>query len=321
MNAEGFWNDVLGEPAALDGMLDAYAGAGSPLRELGPLDGRRVVLTGMGSSRYAALPAAAALRSRGIWAVAELASTGRPTPPGDDVVAIGISASGSTEETVEALARHHGVSRTAAVTNHPDRALAAGADVVLPLLAGEETGGVSCRTFQATVALLHLVAGVAPEALRGAPEAQAALLDSRAAWLDPLLHNLGGAHTVYTIAPDERIASALEAALMFREGPRVPADATETGDWLHVDVYLTKQAGYRALLFPGSRYDAGVMEWARERASTIVVVGEPLVAGAALTIPYPGADDPVTASLVETSVAELAAAEWWRRRLADGTMP
>jgi glucosamine--fructose-6-phosphate aminotransferase (isomerizing) len=321
MNAEGFWNDVLGEPAALAGMLDAYAGPSSPLPELGPLDGRRVVLIGMGSSRYAALPAAAALRARGIWAVAELASTGVPAPPGDDVVAIGISASGSTEETVEALARHQGVSRTVAVTNHPDRALAAGADVVLPLLAGEETGGVSCRTFQTTVALLHLVAGVRIEALRGAPESQAALLESRDAWLDPLLHNLGGAHTVHTIAPDERIASALESALMFREGPRVAADATETGDWLHVDVYLTKHPGYRALLFPGSRFDAAVMEWARERASTIVVVGEPAVAGAALTVPYPGADDPLTASLVETSVAELAAAEWWRRRLAAGSMP
>jgi hypothetical protein len=83
---------------------------------------------------------------------------------------------------------------------------------------------------------------------------------------------------------------------------------------------LTKHPGYRALLFPGSRFDAGVMQWAREGASTIVAVGEP-VAGAAQTIPYPLAEDPLIASLVETSVAELAAAEWWRRRLADGTMP
>jgi glucosamine--fructose-6-phosphate aminotransferase (isomerizing) len=301
-------------------MLETYDRPGSPLAELGSLDGRRVVLIGMGSSRFAALPVAAALRAQGIPAVAELASTGRPTPPGDDVVAIAISASGTTEETVEALERHRGVSRTVAVTNHPGAALTGGADVVLPLLAGEETGGVSCRTFQATVALGHLLAGEEAGRLLAAPEAQAVLLDSRGTWLDPLLHNLGGAHTVHTIAPDERIASALESALMFREGPRVAADATETGDWLHVGVYLTKHPGYRALLFPGSRYDAGVMRWVRERASTVVAVGEP-AAGAAQVIPYPLADDPVIASLVETSVAELAAAEWWRRRLADGTMP
>src|SRR4051794_830192 len=101
-------------------MLEAYAGDGSPLRELGPLDGRRVVLSGMGSSRFAALDTATALRARGVAAVAELASTGAPTPPGADVVAIAISASGTTEETVEALERHRGVSRTGAVTNHPD---------------------------------------------------------------------------------------------------------------------------------------------------------------------------------------------------------
>lgn len=320
MDAAGFRNDVLGEPAALEAMLATYAGDASPLRDLGPLDSRRVVLIGMGSSRFAALDIATALRARGITAVAELASTGVPTPPGEDVVAIAISASGATEETVEALGRHSGMSRTVAATNHPDGPLARAAQVVLPLLAGEETGGVSCRTFQATVALGHLLAGIDPGRLQAAPEAQAALLDSRASWLDALLHNLGGAHTVYAIAPDERSASALESALMFREGPRVPADACETGDWLHVDVYLSKHPGYRALLFPGSRFDAGVMEWARERASTIVAVGEP-VPGAAQTIPYPLAEDPVIASLVETSVAELAAAEWWLRRLAEGTMP
>jgi fructoselysine-6-P-deglycase FrlB-like protein len=312
VNAEGFWNDVLAEPATLAAMLDAYAAPGSPLAALPPLDGRRVVLTGMGSSRFAALPAAAALRASGVHAVAELSSTGVPTPPGPDVVAIAISASGATEETVEALARHRGISRTVAITNHPDRALAAEADVVLPLLAGAEAGGVSCRTFQTTVALLHLIAGVPADSLRPAAAAQAALVEARGEWLDELLATLDGAHTIYTIAPDERISSALESALMLREGPRLAADATETGDWLHVDVYLTKHPGYRALLFGGSRYDAGVMEWARERESTIVAVGRP-IEGAALHVGFDGAEDALVASLVETSVAELAAAALWRR--------
>jgi hypothetical protein len=38
-------------------------------------------------------------------------------------------------------------------------------------------------------------------------------------------------------------------------------------------------------------------------------------------IGYPACEDPLVAALVETSVAELAAAEWWRRRVAAGTMP
>lgn len=313
MNVEGFRADVLSEPDTLAHVLDDHAA-------LRALSAERVVFIGMGSSRFAALTAAAELRRRGAWAVAEHASSGAPVPPGSGVLAVGISASGRTPETVEALARHRGTSRTLAITNFPDRELGAVADEVLPLGAGEELGGIACKTFQATLAVLWLLAGVPAERLRPAAHAQLTLLESAGAWLPPLLEVLDGARTVYAIAPAERISSSLEAALMLREAPRLPADATETGDWLHVDVYLTKHPGYRALLFPGSRFDADVMKWAGERSATIVAVGRP-VEGAALAVPFPHADDPVVASLVEVSVVELLAAEWWARRLAAGAMP
>ena len=104
---------------------------------------------------------------------------------------------------------------------------------------------------------------------------------------------------------------------MLREGPRLPADATETGDWLHVDVYLSKRPGYTALLFPGSRYDEGVLRYAQERAASVIAVGRPLE-GAVQTIPIDGVDDGLTALLVETGVAELLAAELWLRGIATG---
>lgn len=322
MDPDLFREDVLAEPDALAAVLDAYAGTGSPLRALGddPLAGRRVALIGMGSSRFAALPVAAALRARGIAATAELSSALEQTAPGDDVLAIGISASGRTEETVEALARHRGVSRTVALTNDPNGPLAEVANIVLPMHAGLERGGVACRTFQATVAILRLLAGADPARIERAVAAQRTLLDARGAWLEPLLALLAPVHTVYAVAPAERLSSSLQAALMFREGPRVPADAAETGDWLHVDVYLSKHPGYTALVFAGSRYDAGLMEWARPRGSTIVAIG-PAIDGAAVHLPFQGADDPLVASLVEVSIAELAAATWWRRRLDAGEMP
>jgi glutamine---fructose-6-phosphate transaminase (isomerizing) len=97
---------------------------------------------------------------------------------------------------------------------------------------------------------------------------------------------------------------------MIREGPRRPATACETGDWAHVDVYLTRTLDYRALLFPGSRYDAQALEWLRERRSTVVAVGAD-VPGAAATVRYPGDDDPDVALLTEVLVAELVAARWW----------
>jgi len=238
---DGFVRDILAAPERLAACLDAYDDA-STLDDLA--GARRVVMTGMGSSRFAALPATALLRSRGVDAVAELSSTGLPTRPATELVAVAISASGSTPETVDALARHRGVSRTVAVTNDPDR--------------------------------------------------------------------LATAATTYTIAPAERLSSALQSALMLREGPRLSADATETGDWLHVDVYLSKRPGYTALLFPGSRFDDGVMAYARERGSAIVAIG-PTLGGAAQHVPLDGTDDPLVALLVETGVTELVAAELWRR--------
>jgi fructoselysine-6-P-deglycase FrlB-like protein len=307
----GFAADILREPAALAVLLDRYSEPGGPLTRVTLVGARRVLLLGMGSSQFAAQTGAALLRARGVDAHVELASAALPFPPSADTLAIGISASGRSAETVEALARHHGTSRTIALTNYPERELATHADVVLPMLAGPEEGGIACRSFQATLAVLHLLAGVPTEALRPAAEAAQALVDGRAAWLDELLALVGDG-PVYAIAPYERLSSALQSALMFREAPRIAADGCETGDWLHVDLYLTKFPPYRALLFTGSRYDDEVMTWARERASSIVAVGR-TTEGAALHVPGP--DDPLVAVLVETMVAELAACELWRRRL------
>lgn len=309
MHQSGFEADILREPAALATLLDHYGAPGGPLADLRLGDARRIVLLGMGSSQFAAQTAAALWRSRGIDAHVELASAAHPFPPSAETIAIGISASGGSAETVEALARHHGTSRTVALTNYPDGAIAEHADVVLPMLAGVEDGGIACRSFQATLALLHLIAGVPADALRPAVAAAQAVVDSRETWLGDLLEIVGDG-PVYAIAPYERISSALQSALMFREAPRIAADGCETGDWLHVDLYLTKHPGYRALLFTGSRYDTEVMTWARERACAIVAVGR-TIEGAALHIAVP--DDPLVAVLVETMVAELAASELWRR--------
>jgi glutamine---fructose-6-phosphate transaminase (isomerizing) len=317
MNQPGFAADIADEPAVLDRVAAAYAGGGR-LPAVAPA--RRVLLTGMGSSMFAARVIATRLRARGLDAYAELASTVEATPPAPDLLCVAITASGGSAETVEALARHAGRSRTVAVTNAPQR-LDGAADVVLALEAGPELGGISCKTFCATLAVLGLLA----DHLTGAridigPVERAAadardLLAEASAWLPAAADLVERAHTVYTIAPVERISSSLEAALMFREGPRVAADACETGDWLHVDVYLSKHPGYTALLFPGSRHDAAVMDWARQRSAAIIAIGGDLE-GSRLSIPVAG--DPL---LVETMAAELVANELWRRRVDAGAMP
>jgi hypothetical protein len=96
---------------------------------------------------------------------------------------------------------------------------------------------------------------------------------------------------------------------MFREGPRLAADACETGDWLHVDVYLTKPLDYRAVRFAGSRFDDDVARWIDERGGRLLSVGA--VAGG---VRYRGDDDPDVALLAETLVPEVVAADVWRRQ-------
>jgi glutamine---fructose-6-phosphate transaminase (isomerizing) len=112
------------------------------------------------------------------------------------------------------------------------------------------------------------------------------------------------------LAPVERLASALQGALMVREGPRRRADACETGDWSHVDVYLTKTLDYRSVVFAGSRHEAAAAEWMSARRSTSVAVGGSFPE-ARIEVRYPGDDQPLVALLTEVLVAELVAAAWW----------
>jgi glucosamine--fructose-6-phosphate aminotransferase (isomerizing) len=314
VNPDLFLADLEAKPGALHALAGELS-SGNPFGAL-PRDIRRVVFLGMGSSRYAARVAALRLRAAGIDAVAEYASAvPHPQPPGTLVVVV--SATGNSREVLDALELPLDDATVLALTNDPQSAVAKRADLVVPMLAGVEQGGVACRTFQHTLALLLALVGQltgtgpdVPDLVRRTAVASTDLLDRRDQWLDRALDLLDGPHGVYTIAPAERISSADQSALMVREGPRRAATACETGDWAHVDVYLTKTLDYRALLFPGSRYDGQAMEWIRERGSTVLAVGAD-VPGARGVIRYQGDDDPDVALLSETLVAELVAAAWW----------
>jgi fructoselysine-6-P-deglycase FrlB-like protein len=322
VNPELYLADLEAKPAALAALASALE-TGDPFDGI-PSGVRRVVLLGMGSSRYAARVAAQRLRAAGVNAVAEYASATASYPATPDTLVVAISATGGSRETLDAVARHRDRSFVLALTNRPGSAITEGADLVVPLIAGEERGGVSCRTFQHTIGLLlalqnRLTTGPdvldaprldVPALLRRTAEATTDLLDRRGEWLEPAMSLLDGPDGVYTIAPAERLSSAEQSALMFREGPRRAADACETGDWSHVDVYLTKTLDYRAILFPGSPYDDQAMDWIRERGSTVLTVGGELP-DAKGSVRYRHDGDPDVALLTETLVAELIAAQWW----------
>jgi glutamine---fructose-6-phosphate transaminase (isomerizing) len=312
MDASLFLADLEAKPDSLH-RLAATMESTDPWREVPPTVAR-VLLLGMGSSRYAAQVAARRLRSAGIDAVAEYASAATSYPADRSTLVVAISASGASLETIDAVT---GYPHYVALTNAPDSPLAEGAAVVVPMHAGVEAGGVACRTFQHTlVLLLDLVETLSrlprtgAALARRAAAATADLLERRPEWLPRTLDLLDGDDGVYALAPAERLSSALQAALMIREGPRRPAGGCETGDWSHVDVYLTKTLDYRALLFPGSRYDQQAVRWLRERgARTVAVGGQPH--GASFEVRYRDDDVDDVRLITEPLVAELVAAAWW----------
>jgi fructoselysine-6-P-deglycase FrlB-like protein len=321
-----FLTDLTSKPDHL-ARLARHLASADPWERF-PSSATQVVFLGMGSSHYAASVSAARLQARGVQAVAVRASSALLPPAGPGTVIVAISATGSSKETVAAVGHYVGRCPIVLLTNTEGSALAAAADLVVPMLAGPEAGGVACRSFQHTLALLLALearlTGAGHEPARLAPlvtasaEATSDLLDRREDWLPEVSRLLLGPDGTHIVAPDHRLSSAQQSALMLREGPRRPAVGCETGDWSHVDVYLTKTTDYRMLLLAGSPWEPELLTWTSQRGSTIVSVGADLPQ-AAVSLRYRGDEDDDVRLLTETLVAELVAASAWLR--ATGVEP
>jgi glutamine---fructose-6-phosphate transaminase (isomerizing) len=318
MNPLAFLADLQTKPDWLD-LLAGRLARGNPFAAA-PRDVDRVLFLGMGSSRFAASVAAQDLRVAGIAAAAEPASVDASWPPDPRTLVVAVSATGESAETLDAVERYRGRSPVVALVNDPDSTLASRADVVVEMGAGEEVGGVACRTFQHTGLLLralesHLT-GLDDDVVgltRQVTAASADLLRTSVDWLPWVVTNLASPDGLYLLAPLERFSSAEQGALMIREGPRRPAVGCETGDWSHVDVYLAKTLDYRSILFAGSRWDGQALDWLAKRGATVLAVGAD-TPGVAAVIRYAGDDDPAVARHAEVLVPELLAATWWRQQ-------
>jgi glutamine---fructose-6-phosphate transaminase (isomerizing) len=303
--------DVAAKPALLRSLADGLRSGSA----WGRLQAPSVLLLGVGSSRYAAEVAARRMRRRGVAAVAESSTVAEPTPVALNVL---ISAGGSSAETV-ATARELTAAGASvvALTNDPGGPLAGLADHVVMLDAGAEVSGVASKTFVATlVRLLELELLLTESAeeldelashVEKAADAVEDLLEGGASWIGEAVDELAGPDGTWLLSAVERWSSAMQGALMLREVPRRPAVGCETGEWSHVDVYLTKSLDYRALVFAGSPWDAQAVDWLTRRGSRFWAVGGELP-GAIRTLRYAGDTDPLVALLAEVTVAELLAA-------------
>lgn len=317
MDPQLFGRDIERTPEKLQA-LAGMVRARNPFEQLlaGWPNGRRLVLLGMGSSHFANAVLALRLQAAGLDAYAALASADPlPAVSADDVV-VAVSASGGSKETLDAIHRYSGTSTTIALTNTSGSPIEAACDAHIAMAAGVEDGGVACRSFTHTLglhlALQQVLTGEGDPAatIEAAAEAIADLLARRGEWIDPMVELLVGPDGTAFVAPARRLSSAQQSALMMREGPRLPAVACETGDWSHIDVYLTKTTDYRMLLFAGSPWEAQLLDWCDKRGSTVVALGAD-VPGAQLTVRYRHDDVDDVRLLAEPIVAECIAQSIW----------
>lgn len=317
MNPDGFAADLARKPDVLSRLADTLA-HGNPWSRALRAEVSRVVFLGMGSSAYAGGVAAARLRARGVCAVSEIASSALLPEWGPGTLVVATSASGGSVETLDALNRIEAAATTVALTNTAGSPITARCDATVELLAEPEVGGVACRSYQHTLALLmalecHLTDMPVDDlvaAIGAAARASDHLLSTETAWRPEIsAHLLGDAET-HLCAPAHRLSSAQQGALMFREGPRRSAIGCESGDWSHVDVYRTKNADVRMLVFAGSPWEAQMADWTGPRGTRVVGVGA-TVPGATATVRYPGDDVDDVRLLTETLVPELVAARDW----------
>jgi glucosamine 6-phosphate synthetase-like amidotransferase/phosphosugar isomerase protein len=314
---DGFAADLQRKPEVLDGLATTLA-KGNPWAAVVRPDIERVVLLGMGSSAYAGGVAAASMRARGLIVTSELASSRLLPAWGPGTLVVATSASGGSVETLDALSRLPEGVHTVALTNTPGSEITQRCDAVVELAAEPEVGGVACRSYQHTLAMLmalecHLTGSdtaALSDTVASAATATAQLIETESDWRPTLSELLLGPAGTHLAAPAHRFCSAQQGALMLREGPRLPAVGCETGDWSHVDVYLTKTTDYRLLVFAGSPWEAQLAEWTTERGSTVVGVGGH-VPGAQYELRYPGDSDDDVRLLTEVLVPELLAARAW----------
>ena len=315
---DAFRDDILAAPDELAFVLDQHGRAIATLPP-GALDRPRWRFAGMGSSRFAALDVATALRAEGIDATAERPSASAGSPPGEDTILVAISNSGRTAEVLSAADRHRGVSFVLGLTSRPESPLAARSDAVLPLVGQRaETSGIASLSYRSTVAALAMLAGAAVpgHARNGIAAAVPALeraIRERASWLPDAADRLETGRPLHVLGDGARMGAVEQTALMLREAPRIEATAYDTGDWLHVGLY-TLFPGDTVLLFTGSASDDEAIATIRARGGRVVSVGA-TVDGSDVHVPLPDAvvRDPVIRALVEPVIGELLAAELWRR--------
>jgi glutamine---fructose-6-phosphate transaminase (isomerizing) len=234
-----YLNDLLEQPAALE---RAWAHLkDSDLTHIA--DRCRIVLTGMGSSQYSLYPLHLHLIRHGLSShlveTAELIHYQQNLIARDALV-IAVSQSGQSAEIVALAEAVRGRVPLIAVTNTPDSPLAAAADILLEMHAGQEAT-VSCKTYVCSLLMLEWLAalltgedtGAVRDRLAHAAPAAERYLQHWRQHTDSLTADLAGVSRIFVTGRGPSLAAAETAGLILKESVRFAAEGLSCPAFRH----------------------------------------------------------------------------------------
>jgi glucosamine--fructose-6-phosphate aminotransferase (isomerizing) len=249
--------DIAQQPRALRD-LAAFYERGEGAARLAELPAQAApLLTGMGASLHAAQATAPHFHKLGIPALAvesiDLVYYSRALLGGAPLVFI--SQSGASAEVAAVIAELPADLPLVALTNDTHSLLARRAQLVLPILAGAESG-VATKTYVNTLAALWLLArcwggraaGDDSRTLARVVEECERLLAGVEAIAARWLSALGAAETIVFLGHGPHAATARQAAMMLAERARVAAIGTSVGAFRHGPIEIA-QPGMGAVIF------------------------------------------------------------------------
>lgn len=253
--------EIHEQPAVVDACLSHYLGAGGIALPEGELDFAgvdRVLMVACGTAHYACQVAKYWFESVARLPVeVDVASEFRyrEPPVSDRTLAIFVSQSGETADTLAALRYCRGKARLVAVVNVATSSIARESDLALPIVAGAEIGVASTKAFTCQLTVLGVLALKAArdrktlseeefaghlEDLRRVPAllGQALLIEDR---LADIAFALSEASDVLFLGRGAMYPMAMEGALKLKEISYIHAEGYASGELKHGPIALVDE--------------------------------------------------------------------------------
>lgn len=303
MNKDPFLRDMCGQAEALADVYAKYrSGEGRALlAEAAEIINKspNLLVTGMGASFFAGHAARGVFHEYGFAVAVEdtsLLLDNQVHVLGPETTLLIVSQSGESAEAIRLLDSVAASVRTIALTNNQDSTVGRGCHLVLPLgVIGDHS--VAIKTYTASILALILVAAHLGQAGTGrfykliestinrfdqALERSSALLHR----IPPLIEK---SHSVYLMGRGGSYGSALEGALLFKEGAKRSAEGFSAGQFRHGSVEVIEPGVLCFVFNPKGKFaelNTRFIAELRTYGADVVAIGEPF-AGDGLVLPVP----------------------------------